>query len=562
MATTDLMVGIGAEYKGKAAFDKANKATGGLDKSVKNLAKSFAAAFSAQKAYAFGKQSVEAFLKDDAAAAQLSKTLQNLGLGFYSVDVKTFIQKLQDTTGVLDDELRPAFSSLLAATSDYAKSQTLLNTALDVSKGTGKSLSTVTAALSKAYLGNYGAVSKLGAGISKAEIAGADFNAIVDKLNKNWGGSAATAAGTYAGQIQLLKAAYSDVQEIIGEGIVDAFKTLIGPGGSATEFTNSMRDAALYVGDIIRGLGIVGSKLQPLNSFFEKFTGKGFLQSIINFNAPFLPLLDQLGKAQRQLSEGFLGASPEPAQIGYAKLEADKRAKEALIISKKILDATKKQTKIDKEKLALAKAKAVLDKAGAVMNMDLIQNTAALMGKIDDDQRTRLLLQQALILGNAEDAGVLAQKLLASQGAALQLAGINPLGQWKPGFQDAFDALEKIRLGLENLGQMKIAFPIYPGVPTGGGYSGGVGAAPGMGTPFGQVGSFVDSIGTPFGQAGGNGSGYIGTPFGQAGGNTQTIQITIDPNAAAYGINAAVVNANANGSSPTVVRNGFFNYGG
>jgi hypothetical protein len=36
------------------------------------------------------------------------------------------------------------------------------------------------------------------------------------------------------------------------------------------------------------------------------------------------------------------------------------------------------------------------------------------------------------------------------------------------------------------------------------------------GTPFGQAGSFVDTMGTPFGQAGGNGSGYIGTPFGQA----------------------------------------------
>jgi hypothetical protein len=44
------------------------------------------------------------------------------------------------------------------------------------------------------------------------------------------------------------------------------------------------------------------------------------------------------------------------------------------------------------------------------------------------------------------------------------------------------------------------------------------------GTPFGQAGSFVDTIGTPFGQAGGNGSGYIGTPFGQA----QPIVVQID----------------------------------
>ncbi len=38
MATTDLMVGIGAEYKGKAAFNKANKDIFGLTKAVKSLA--------------------------------------------------------------------------------------------------------------------------------------------------------------------------------------------------------------------------------------------------------------------------------------------------------------------------------------------------------------------------------------------------------------------------------------------------------------------------------------------------------------------------------------------
>ena len=39
------------------------------------------------------------------------------------------------------------------------------------------------------------------------------------------------------------------------------------------------------------------------------------------------------------------------------------------------------------------------------------------------------------------------------------------------------------------------------------------------------------------------------------------LRIFIDPSAAAYGINAAVVGANANGTASTVNRNGVFSYG-
>jgi hypothetical protein len=55
-----------------------------------------------------------------------------------------------------------------------------------------------------------------------------------------------------------------------------------------------------------------------------------------------------------------------------------------------------------KAQAALAKAKAVLDKAESVFNMDLIQNTAALMGKVTADETLRLKLQQAILLGNAD----------------------------------------------------------------------------------------------------------------------------------------------------------------
>ena len=72
MATTDLMIGIGAEYKGKAAFGKANKDVTGLGKGVKTLAKAYIGLAGAQKAFRFGQQSLKAFVADDKAARQLT----------------------------------------------------------------------------------------------------------------------------------------------------------------------------------------------------------------------------------------------------------------------------------------------------------------------------------------------------------------------------------------------------------------------------------------------------------------------------------------------------------
>ena len=79
MATTDLMVGIGAEYKGKAAFGKANKDVLGLGAGVKTLAKAYIGLAGAQKAFRYGKAALKAFAEDDKAAKQLSQTVSNLG---------------------------------------------------------------------------------------------------------------------------------------------------------------------------------------------------------------------------------------------------------------------------------------------------------------------------------------------------------------------------------------------------------------------------------------------------------------------------------------------------
>lgn len=453
--TSKVFIDIITQFTGSKSIKQA-------ETSFDKLAKSIGRVVSVAAIEEFSRRSIKAFLADDAAAKQLEKTLTNLGIYFDSGVLSKYIQELQDTTGVLDDELRPAFASLSVATSDYGKAQNLLNVALDVSQGTGKSLASVSTALSRAYLGNFTALSRLGAGVSKADIATGDFNAIVEKLSKTFKGSALAAADTYAGQLRLVKAAFADVQETIGEGFVDAFITLIGPNGSATMFAESLRDAGLYIADIIRGLGIVASKLKPIESFFQKFTGAGAVQNIPVLGS-YLVFLNDIGKKQRELAASFMGGSPEPAQIGYAKLAADKKstalAKEEAAAKKKSLDAAIKTAKAAADKLKTEKANKVLNAAAKVMDIEQAQILAALARDISQEDSDRLKLQQALLNGNAEAAGKLAQTVLAANEAALLAEKNNPFGSWDTGLQEVLKNVRKLQEELAKLGAPEAPLP-------------------------------------------------------------------------------------------------------
>jgi prepilin signal peptidase PulO-like enzyme (type II secretory pathway) len=112
-----------------------------------------------------------------------------------------FIDSLMLSTNTADDELRPAMARLSRSTGDVTKAQELLALAVDISKGSGKSLETVTAALAKGYDGNTNALGKLGLGLDQGLIKSKDFGAIQEKLTENFGGFGKAAGDTTEGQL-------------------------------------------------------------------------------------------------------------------------------------------------------------------------------------------------------------------------------------------------------------------------------------------------------------------------------------------------------------------------
>jgi len=407
----NLIVSAVTKYDGKG-LTKGRKDINAFQKTVGNLAKSFIGLYSATKLAQFGKSSIKAFLADDKAAKSLGKTLDNTGNSFAKIGVEKFIQSLQRQTGVLDDQLRPAFQQLLVATGSVTKAQEGLSVALDVAAGTSSDVESVTKAISKAYAGNTTALTKLIPGIDKAVLASKDLNAINKELTRLFGGQAAVAAGTYAGQLDILKASAADAKETIGKGLVTAIE-LLANGQSLDKATAKMDTLAQSIADITVGLADAISKLGVLEAGNVKMNRFAFFGPILG---PVISSLEKGGQTNR--ANKAAGAPVlDPKQL----IAQDKAAKAKAAADKKALDAAKKLAALTKkaemDKLALKKANSVFDLAQ-------IQIQAALKYGIDNETRLRLLLQKALLDEDVAAAAKLQAALIANEAKTKELANL------------------------------------------------------------------------------------------------------------------------------------------
>ena len=227
-----------------------------------------AAAAAAGFAVKLAVDGVKAAMDEQAAVVKLEQALANVGQAFASDEVNTFIDNLQFATGVADDQLRPAFQTLVTATRDVTKAQELLGLALDISVGTGRSLESVTLALAKAANGQTTALRRLGVPLSDAAVKSGDLDAITGELSDAFSGQAAAAADTYAGKLSRLQIAAEELQEAFGTGFLSAFDK---SGTGSDDFTDALRDLqpametiGKSLGDLVVAMGDLSRELQVL----------------------------------------------------------------------------------------------------------------------------------------------------------------------------------------------------------------------------------------------------------------------------------------------------------
>lgn len=214
-----------------ADVDDLKKKLGEADKAVesnaskisefgKKAAAAFAVAAAAAVAYAtkLAVDGVKSAIEDEQAQLRLAAALKT-ATGATDAQIKAtedYIRNTQLATGITDNDLRISFQRLSVSTKDATKSQDLLNLAIDISKGSGKDLSSVVEALSKAYEGQDTRLVRLGIGITQADAKAMDFTETTKVLSNLYGGAAAANAETFQGRIDRLKQAFEEAKEEIG----------------------------------------------------------------------------------------------------------------------------------------------------------------------------------------------------------------------------------------------------------------------------------------------------------------------------------------------------------
>jgi hypothetical protein len=205
--------------------------SGKIGKYSKAMAKSFALAGVAAGAYAIkiGIDGARAAVEDEASQKQLAIALKNTtnATDAQIASSEKYITTQQLAFGVADTKLRPALANLARATGDVGKAQQLTNLALDIAAATGKDLEPISLALSKAYNGNIGALTRLGVPLDASIIATKDFNAAQTELTRLFGGAAKANTETYAGQLAIVTERTAELKESIGVALLPTMKTLL-----------------------------------------------------------------------------------------------------------------------------------------------------------------------------------------------------------------------------------------------------------------------------------------------------------------------------------------------
>jgi len=219
----------------KKKLDQADNAVANNTSRLEDFGRKAAAAFAvaAAAAVAYGTKlaidGVKAAIEDEQAQFRLAAALKT-ATGATDAQIKAtedYILKTSLATGVSDDQLRPALQRLAVSTKDVSKAQELLGLALDVSKGSGKSLEEVANALGKAQDGNTTALGRLGLGLSKAELSTLSFTEVQQKLADLYGGAAAKNAETFQGKIDRLKVGFDEAKESLGYALIPQVEKLI-----------------------------------------------------------------------------------------------------------------------------------------------------------------------------------------------------------------------------------------------------------------------------------------------------------------------------------------------
>lgn len=266
-------------------FADFQKETSKLGQSIRSAFVPAAAAVAGLGAAAFG--AARAAIEDQQSQAQLARQLQATTKATQAQvqAVEDYVGALALATGVADDELRPALARIVRSTGSVSKAQKVLATAVDVSRGSGRSLQQVSEALSRAYGGNVKALARLDPSLRQFITKTTTADEAVARLAENFRGAASRHADTFQGRMDRLRVAVGEATESFGYALLPILE----------RFVNFLTSRVLpYVDKLVQALekdGLSGAIRMAGRDFAAFVTqAQGWKGTIIDLTAAIIAL--------------------------------------------------------------------------------------------------------------------------------------------------------------------------------------------------------------------------------------------------------------------------------
>lgn len=284
-----LQVFIAADTRGfRQGLDDAERRMGGFQGALGGLAGSFknmlgpamlgAGVAAGALATQFAVDGVQAAMAQEEANAKLARAFEAVGLAQDVEKAKAYVDQMQRATGVSEENLMPALTTLATKTKDLETAQNLLGIALDTSQAKGIPLENVTKAIAKAMEGNTTALGKLIPELDQAALKTGGLEGATNQLQALFGGAAATQAETFKGKIDRLKIGAGELQEAFGTGFLDGIQTAMDKLGGEDSLGQTMKDleptiqslglsVGTFLGDVATLTFEVGKAMQAFNEW-------------------------------------------------------------------------------------------------------------------------------------------------------------------------------------------------------------------------------------------------------------------------------------------------------
>ncbi len=356
---------------------------------LKQIGGTLAAVFSIREVYEFGKAAVES-----ASTQEEAETKLTAALGKKSEALLAQAEALQKTTKYSDTTIITADAQVAAFTKNEDVIRKVTAASMDFATAKGMDLVPASDLVTKSIYGEVNMLGRYGISVSGAAGSTERLNSVLQGLKDHFGGQTAAQAGTFAGQVDILKNSYNGLLTSIGN-IITQNPAVMGAMGLLEQIfgdlSKSINDNQVSLMEFVQnGLGLfirsMGLAINTVYAFeLGWYTAKNGIQQlayqIVAIVDAIIQPLNQVGQAMEAFSNGKI----KNPLAGLAESSAKERLRlwnDTAANNKTIDDLINKMTNVDKVSNQMA------DQITAIEIPAIKAATAAVKGKGDAHKAT------------------------------------------------------------------------------------------------------------------------------------------------------------------------------